>query len=219
MFPGQSCGTGRTGEWKGLSRKSHASFTKFFEFSEKLQAKARRNLINASKLSTLRVWISRGFLGVLHRYPDVFFNLSSEGLRWSGCFVLIILLYQLYHIHMFLCHISHPTSRCKHTTSKSSPSWRSAHRKAEALSSGWSRHSFLRPGGSYFFQRCPEFCVQRVKNVTSQAIVAMVIFANAIWLAIQTDWRLRLGQEGAVVLACLVLLKWTCDKYSHSRSS
>lgn len=120
---------------------------------------------------------------------------------------------------MFLCHISHPTSRCKHTTSKSSPSWRSAHRKAEALSSGWSRHSFLRPGGSYFFQRCPEFCVQRVKNVTSQAIVAMVIFANAIWLAIQTDWRLRLGQEGAVVLACLVLLKWTCDKYSHSRSS
>lgn len=69
---------------------------------------------------------------------------------------------------------------------------------------------------SYFFQRCPEFCV---KNVASQAIVAMVIFANAIWLAIQTDWRLRLGQEGAVVLACLVLLKWTCDKYSHSRSS
>lgn len=69
---------------------------------------------------------------------------------------------------------------------------------------------------SYFFQRCPKFCV---KNVASQAIVAMVIFANAIWLAIQTDWRLRLGQEGAVVLACLVLLKWTCDKYSHSRSS
>lgn len=48
-----------------------------------------------------------------------------------------------------LCHISHPTSRCKQTTSKSSPSWRSAHRKAEALSSGWSRHSFLRPGGGY----------------------------------------------------------------------
>lgn len=40
-------------------------------------------------------------------------------------------------------------SRCKQTTSKSSPSWRSAHRKAEALSSGWSRHSFLRPGGGY----------------------------------------------------------------------
>lgn len=83
---------------EGDFQKSHASFTKFFEFSEKLQAKARRNLINASKLSTLRVWISRGFLGMLHRYPDVFFNLSSEGLRWSGCFVVSILLYQLNHM-------------------------------------------------------------------------------------------------------------------------
>ena len=81
LFPGQSCGTGRTGEWKGLSRKSHASFTKFFEFSEKLQAKARRNLINASKLSTLRVWISRGFWGMLHRYPDVFFSIYHP----KGC--------------------------------------------------------------------------------------------------------------------------------------
>ena len=90
---------------EGAFQKSHASFTKFFEFSEKLQAKARRNLINASKLSTLRVWIPRGFLGMLHRYPDVFFNLSSQG------FIAVVGMVRR-HYTVISCYISYIISTC-----------------------------------------------------------------------------------------------------------
>jgi len=45
--------------------------------------------------------------------------------------------------------------------------------------------------GKTCFQESRSFVQRMVATFLFKAIVAMVIFANAIWLAIQTDWRLR----------------------------
>lgn len=136
---------------------------------EKRQAKARRNeevkrhwgivgsnLINASKqdfdrldrLWTLRVWISRGFLGMLFRYPGDFFNLSSERFAVVGMFRLHFTVLSVISGYIISTCFSATFPIQLHVASKHRrvPLLGDLHRKAEALSSGWSRHSFLRPG-------------------------------------------------------------------------
>ena len=126
----------------------------------------------------------------------MFFNLSSQGLRWSGWFIVIILLSQVIsYVYIVVFHISHPTSRLRANNFEESPeSWRSSPQESRAFVKRVVSTFLFKARWALLLSEMSRilFSTKCQKNVASQAIVAMVIFANAIWLAIQTDWRLRL---------------------------